>query len=103
MTVGIIFALLELSCNNQYVQHQLQSDRLILMKLPVLKNCRDVTFNVSTIQNRADWGEAIDVSIFYDRSSVLVYKYFCNSNPNFCFVTVGTFSKLVKIAYFKAE
>ncbi len=26
---------------------------------------------MSTIQNRADWGEAIDVSIFYDRTDEL--------------------------------
>jgi DNA-binding CsgD family transcriptional regulator len=35
------------------------------------QNCRDVRCNVSTIQNRADWGEAIDVSIFSDRTDDL--------------------------------
>ena len=34
--------------------------------------CRDVTCLVSTIENHIDWGEAIDVSIFYGRQSELI-------------------------------
>ncbi|BDA70575.1 hypothetical protein CAL7716_047410 [Calothrix sp. PCC 7716] len=37
----------------------------------VTANRRDVTCLVSTIENHVDWGEAIDVSIFYGRHSEL--------------------------------
>lgn len=35
------------------------------------KDSREVINPASTIQNRADWGEAIDVSIFYGRTDEL--------------------------------